>query len=296
MTSAANAPAERTIIVAVDGSATALQAVRWAAAECALRRCALRILLSSASAPRTGLSALEIVGGREWLYWNGERVLAEAAAMACHVSGDIAVTTELTADPIISALVDRSAHAPMIVAGSHGRGAVRRAMLGSVSSAITRRAHCPVAIVHRDSIVPVEADRRPVAVGVDDENAPIDLAFDEASLRGVAVMAVRACDEMAGAFAWTGEPGRIRTDETRALTEHLAPWTRRRPEVGLTTTVVFDDPAHALLGQSDDAQLIVVGRHGWNGLTAMAGRSTRTTLLHRSLCPTLIVPEDRHQS
>ena len=224
MTSAMDLAPERAMIVAVDGSATALQAVRWAAAECALRHCALRILLSSASAPRTGLSALEIVGGREWLYWNGERVLAEAAAMARHVFGDIAVTTELTTSPIIPALVQRSERAPMIVAGSHGRGAVRRALLGSVSSAITRRAHCPVAIVHRDSVIPVDADERPVAVGVDDENAPIDQAFEEAALRSVAVMAVRACDEMDGAFAWTGEPSRIRTDETRYLAQHLAPW------------------------------------------------------------------------
>ena len=66
---------------------------------------------------------------------------------------------------------------------------------------------------------------------------------------------------------------------------------RRYPEVPLTTTVTFDRPARALLGQSDDAQLLVVGRHDWNGLVATSVRSTRTTLLHRSLCPTLIVPE-----
>ncbi len=291
MTSAANSPAEGSIVVAVDGSVTALQAVRWAAAECALRHCALRILLSSASAPRTGLGAMEIVGGREWLYWNGERVLSEAASMARHIAGDVEVTTELTSDSIIPALVERSAQVPMIVAGSHGRGAVRRALLGSVSSAITRRARCPVAIVHRDSVISVNTERRPVTVWADDDDATIDCAFTEASLRGVSLMAVRASKEQV--FALAGELGRIRADESRAVAQHLAPWTREHPEVRLNTTVVSGSPAHALLEQSDDVQLLVVGRHGWAGLTGTAARSTSATLLQRALCPTLVVPDTR---
>ncbi len=295
MTSAADKRPERTIVVAVDGSATALQAVRWATVECALRHSELRILLSSASAPRTGLSAMKIVGGREWLYWNGERVLAEAAAMARNVDSDIAVTTELIADPVIPALVQRSEQVAVIVAGSHGRGAFRRALLGSVSSAITRQAHCPVAIVHRDSVIPVESDPRPVAVGVDGEYASIDRAFEEASLRGVALVAVRACDEAVEAFALSGELGRVRTGERQALAGYLAPWRHRHPEVELETTVVFDSPAHALLEYSDEAQLLVVGRHEWAGSTGVATRSTRAALLHRALCPTLIVPEPQKQ-
>lgn len=40
--------------------------------------------------------------------------------------------------------------ADWIVMGSHGRGAVRRALLGSVSEGVLHRAHCKVAIVpHR---------------------------------------------------------------------------------------------------------------------------------------------------
>ncbi|MEV5646696.1 universal stress protein [Nocardia sp. NPDC052254] len=295
MAGARNARARGTIVVAVDGSATALQAVRWAALESALRQCALRLLLSSASAPRTGLSALEIVGGREWLCWNGERVLSEAAAMAHHVAGDIEVSTELTSDSIVPALVESSERVAMIVAGSHGRGPVRRALLGSVSTAVTKRAHCPVAIVHRDSVIAVDSDERPIVVGVDEEYAAIDCALVEASLRGVAVTAVRACDEMLTAFALSGELGRVRADERLTLTEHLAPSASRYPEVPLEPMVVFDSPAHALLVHSGDAQLLVVGRHGWAGPTGIATRSTRAALLHHGLCPTLIVPETSEQ-
>jgi nucleotide-binding universal stress UspA family protein len=44
----------------------------------------------------------------------------------------------------------------MIVVGSHGRGALGRALIGSVSDQVVRRAPCPVLVVRstvgRDSI------------------------------------------------------------------------------------------------------------------------------------------------
>lgn len=282
---------EPTIVAAVDGSGTALQAVRWAAAEAGVRRWGLRILLSSASAPRTGLSAMEIVGGREWLYWNGEGVLSEAAAMARHVADGVEVTTELTADPVIDTLVERSPRTPMIVVGSHGRGAVRRALLGSVSSAVTRQARCPVAVVHRESLFTVGEDARPVVVGVDEQGTAVGCAFEEAALRGVGLQAVRCCDDEVGGFVLDGELQQFRADETRALNRQLDPWHRKYPEVPLETEVMFGGPAQVLLERARDAQLLVVGRHRWTGLVGTAMRSTRAAVLHRAHCPTLVVPE-----
>jgi nucleotide-binding universal stress UspA family protein len=43
-------------------------------------------------------------------------------------------------------------HADLIVMGSHGRGAVYRALLGSVSEGVLRKAACPVLIVPARSV------------------------------------------------------------------------------------------------------------------------------------------------
>jgi nucleotide-binding universal stress UspA family protein len=45
-------------------------------------------------------------------------------------------------------------HADMIVVGSHGRGAVGRLFLGSVSEHVVRNAPCPVLVVRpRDAVL-----------------------------------------------------------------------------------------------------------------------------------------------
>ncbi|MEU4765183.1 universal stress protein [Actinosynnema sp. NPDC023794] len=56
------------------------------------------------------------------------------------------------------ALLEHARDADLLVVGSHGRGAVRRALLGSVSHAVLYHAPCSVAIVHRDTTTPRGGD------------------------------------------------------------------------------------------------------------------------------------------
>ncbi len=51
----------------------------------------------------------------------------------------------------------RAEHADLIVVGSHGRGAVGRFLIGSVSDHVVRNASCPVLVVRARSEEPVAA-------------------------------------------------------------------------------------------------------------------------------------------
>ena len=47
----------------------------------------------------------------------------------------------------VEALAGASDHSDLIVVGSHGRGAIRTMVLGSVSRGVLHHAHCAVAVV-----------------------------------------------------------------------------------------------------------------------------------------------------
>jgi nucleotide-binding universal stress UspA family protein len=92
----------------------------------------------------------------------------------------------------VPALIDASKDAWMIVAGSQGLGALGRLLLGSVTTGLVHHAHCPVAVIHSDESAAADANA-PVLLGIDGSpasEAATALAFDEASRRGVGLMAL----------------------------------------------------------------------------------------------------------
>ncbi len=68
---------------------------------------------------------------------------------ASGVRGDVPVRTQLASGDTVDVLTDRSAHLDLLVLGSRGYGPFRRVLLGSVSSAVVNRAHCPVLVIGR---------------------------------------------------------------------------------------------------------------------------------------------------
>jgi nucleotide-binding universal stress UspA family protein len=91
----------------------------------------------------------------------GERYLAEALAGWSEKHPDVALTQTVTFGAPLPALREAARDAGLVVVGSHGRGAVLRFALGSVSSSLLKSARCPVAVV------------RPAG---DDQEAPADRA------------------------------------------------------------------------------------------------------------------------
>ncbi|MGW5051635.1 universal stress protein [Actinokineospora sp. NPDC004072] len=60
----------------------------------------------------------------------------------------VPIEVEAIPEPPGQALMERAAHAALLVVGTHGRGALRRMLLGSVSHRAAHVAPCPVAVVH----------------------------------------------------------------------------------------------------------------------------------------------------
>lgn len=80
---------------------------------------------------------------------NLAKLLEEQLAPHRARNPEVHVAQEVAFDAPARALLQAADGAALIAVGSHGRGAVKRAILGSVSHAVLHHAPCPVAVVHR---------------------------------------------------------------------------------------------------------------------------------------------------
>jgi nucleotide-binding universal stress UspA family protein len=139
------------ILVAVDGSPDAEQALIEAIDLAEGGHMPMTLITAVAQVPVTAyVTAGEEVGRLvEDAYANAEAILRRARE---RVPDDLPVTAVLTEQPIRAALIDRIAKGEhdLVVMGSRGRGAVRAALLGSVSHYVLHHSPVPVLIVHAD--------------------------------------------------------------------------------------------------------------------------------------------------
>lgn len=140
----------RNILVAVDGSTHADEALAQAIDLAESEHTRLTLI---AGAPRVPPTANLVVSGAPFAVMqadarsSAQRVLRRARD---RVPDDLPVTTILTDEPIRTALIEqikRGGH-DLIVMGSRGRGAMRAALLGSVSHYVLNHSPIPVLVVH----------------------------------------------------------------------------------------------------------------------------------------------------
>jgi len=82
----------------------------------------------------------------------------------------------------------------------------------------------------------------------------------------------------------------VAADQRALLAERLAGWRLKYPEVAVTELVVQGvGAAHALVEQSERAQLLVVGSRGRRTVTGLVLGSVSHAVLHRSHCPVAVV-------
>lgn len=286
-------PDQYGILVAVDGSPESDAAVRWAAREAALQHTRLTLLHVVAPVIVSWPVATLESGFYQWQQDNAKDVIDQAQKTVQSVLSSAEqppIHVEIQDSAVVPALVDASGKARMVVVGSRGLGAVGRAVLGSVSSALVRHAHCPTVVIRAG--VGDEDTARPVLLGVDGSpasEAATALAFDEASRRGVGLVALHAWSDF-GAVPTAGMDWRqFEEDGNEILAERLAGWQEKYPDVTVERRIVYNRPVHWLIEASENAQLVVVGSHGRGGFTGMLLGSVSAGVVHQAKAPVVVV-------
>lgn len=136
------------VVVGVDGSATSLAALEFAAAEAAVRRAELLALHTwFGKLPHEEEQELPLIYDAEDVQLAQARKLAEWLAPVRDRFPAVTVRERVEHGRAARALVTASAAAQLVVVGARGLGGFAGLLLGSVSQAVLHHAGCPVAII-----------------------------------------------------------------------------------------------------------------------------------------------------
>jgi nucleotide-binding universal stress UspA family protein len=133
------------IVVGIDGSEDGDRALWWAVGQARQFGGTVKAVMVY-DWPATEAAYLAGLGH------DGERqraveLLAEAVEHVSRESAGVPIATEVLRGNAGAMLAEAAADADLLVVGSHGRGRLYHAVLGSVAEACVRMAECPVVVV-----------------------------------------------------------------------------------------------------------------------------------------------------
>lgn len=280
-----------TVWVGVDGTAQALDAVRWAAGYARSDGATLRLVHAFdevwADAPDLPHHAMFEIGRTR-----AEQIVADADLAARALAPTLRIIRDVELGDAANVLRTVAAPADTIVVGhGHHHGATSR-LPGSIGHRLATRAPCPVTVVRGRSTT-----QGPVVVGVGatatSSARAIGAAFHQAAARNCPLVAVRTY--VPALLPWRPDlatpayrPQEVDAAERDSVEDLLAPTRRRYPDVPVTVRVLHGTPAAMLVKASHDAQLVVVGDPGHLAGAVLGAVGRR--LLHHANCPVMIVP------
>jgi nucleotide-binding universal stress UspA family protein len=263
------------MVVAVDGSASASNALAWAASLAG--HLSLHLTLVHVEKGRAHDRAVQVLElHRRELHEAGFREPVE---------------TVILADGQIEQLLERAHAAFMLVVGrSQERGI---ATLTSFGRVLARRSDMPVAVVPEDWEV-WKADSRDIVVGVSARESGVDalsFAFDLASALDSGLTALHAW-QVPDPYSWEhglDDLAQGEAEEQRITAETLAGWQEKYPDVEVDERVERGPAVDLLLEASRSAQLIVLGGRPHGGVTDIVLGSIARPVLHHAACPVVVV-------
>jgi nucleotide-binding universal stress UspA family protein len=136
------------IVVGVDGSPAADEALRWAVGQGKLTGIPVDVVMAweyPAAAAGFGMAP---VGDYDVSFEQAaEKTVAEAIADVADRASGVQVQGRAVFGNPAAVLLDAARHADLLVVGSRGHGGFAGALLGSVSQHLVHHARCPVVII-----------------------------------------------------------------------------------------------------------------------------------------------------
>lgn len=274
------------VVVGVDGTSSH-EAVLWAGQAARARGCPLRLVHSV----WTGLAELE-PGFGDVIETRARDVLHTHALSVEEATPGLVVETEVAHESVARALTQRSEGATLLVVGTHHQSTLERVLTGSLTYQVVAGSHCPVAVV------PTETVRQAggVVVGVDGSEeslAAVAFAAWEADRLDAVLHVVHAWQDVAvllpvGLLAG-GLSEQVEEQERLVLAESAAGLAEEYPDLVVRQELVRDRPAGALLRLAQDAELVVVGSRGRNGVQRMLLGSVSHSVVLHAPCPVVVV-------
>lgn len=276
------------VVVGVDGSMEAAEAVEWAVDDAVLRGLPLRIV-HAVEMWAYDMPARSVESLADALQLNASRVLADAEERARKRAPGADIGTAMIDGPPVRVLREAAHQAVELVVGHRGVGGFAGAVLGSVSMQVAGHAHGTVVVVRGRPPAREEGAGEDIVVGVDDsDNCEPALAYamEQARLRGSPVRALHAWQPPAFAFIPQLSPADLtdlRTAHQKILDERLEPWRERHPDLLIVPDLWHAHPVEALVEASKNAHMVVVGSHGRGALrTTLLGSVSRGVLARAS--------------
>lgn len=284
------------VIVAVDGSERALDALRLAEALVD----ADGALIVSCVHHFRGLSAL--LDPTEPHLDAGEARACVDAALAL-VERDIQAQALLLSGANAASTLQRAARserAELIVLGSSRRGTLGRVFIGSAAQQTLHDAPCAVAIAplgfhagSADAIARVTVAYDVVEPMPDAVDSGVALCAETgAELRLLVVAEDAAVADPARAtmpFAQITEARLETAREAAAAVLDSLPAT-----LAASSEIRDGDPAEQLLEATDRRDLLVLGSHGRSAVARLVMGSVCDAVVRAARCPVLVIPRDRH--
>jgi nucleotide-binding universal stress UspA family protein len=298
------------IVVGYDGSEQSCSAVDWAAAEAQRRGLPLTVLhvvdylgmMPNAMGPSGWPAAFAD---------QAAKVAGAGAERARDHAHGVEVVPVTQIGGAAGALIEASKDAALLVVGTHGRGQLSGALLGSVAFAVTGHARCPVIVVRGDAQRRT-GPGRPVVVGFDGSTyavAAVHYAADVAAETRAPLIVIAAYHPVSslnpasaiyhGLARDNGRPdfdAIARQAALKLTAQALGLARERHPTLPATQRAIRGPVVDILTSAAERAGLLVVGSRGHGGFLGLMLGSVGHGVIHSSPCPVAVVHGDTPQS